>query len=48
VLLGGEQTGEKFTAFLNISPPGCGPGPHYHDREDEWFYILEDQVSFFY
>ena len=35
VLLDGEQTGEKFTAFLNISPPGCGPGPHYHDREDE-------------
>jgi quercetin dioxygenase-like cupin family protein len=46
VLLAGEQTGEKFTAFLNISPPGCGPGPHYHDREDEWFYILEGQVSF--
>ena len=46
VLFGGEQTGEKFTAFLNISPPGCGPGPHYHDREDEWFYIVEGQVSF--
>jgi hypothetical protein len=26
VLLDGKQTGEKFTAFLNISPPGCGPG----------------------
>ena len=35
VLLDGKQTGEKFTAFLNISPPGCGPGPHYHEREDE-------------
>ena len=46
VLLDGEQTGEKFTAFLNISPPGCGPGPHYHDREDEWFYIVEGRVSF--
>jgi hypothetical protein len=40
VLLDGKQTGEKFTAFLNISPPGCGPGPHYHEREDEWFYIV--------
>ena len=29
VLLDGKQTGEKFTAFLNISPPGGGPGPHY-------------------
>lgn len=46
VLLVGKQTGEKFTAFLNISPPGCKPGPHYHEREDEWFYIVEGQVSF--
>jgi hypothetical protein len=28
VLLDGKQTGEKFTAFLSISPPGGGPGPH--------------------
>jgi quercetin dioxygenase-like cupin family protein len=47
VLLDGKQTGEKFTAFLNITPPGCGPGPHYHDHEDEWFYIVEGRVSFF-
>ena len=47
VLLDGKQTGEKFTAFLNISPPSDGPGPHYHEREDEWFYIVEGRVSFF-
>ena len=35
VLLDGKQTGEKFTAFLHVSPPGHGPGPHYHEREDE-------------
>jgi mannose-6-phosphate isomerase-like protein (cupin superfamily) len=46
VLLDGKQTGEKFTAFVNISPPGGGPGPHYHEREDEWFYIVEGEVSF--
>jgi mannose-6-phosphate isomerase-like protein (cupin superfamily) len=46
VLLDGKQTGEKFTAFLSISPPGGGPGPHYHEREDEWFYIVEGRVSF--
>ena len=40
-LLDGKQTGGKFTAFLNMTPPGCGPGPHYHEREDEWFYIIE-------
>jgi uncharacterized cupin superfamily protein len=45
VLLDAKQTGEKFTAFLNISLPGGGPGPHYHEREDEWFCIVEGQVS---
>ena len=47
VLLDGKQTDEKFTTFLNISPPGGGPGLHYHDHEDEWFYIVEGKVSFF-
>jgi hypothetical protein len=26
VLLGGKQTGEKFTAFLSIRPPAAGRG----------------------
>ena len=47
VLLDGKQTNGKFTAFLNTTPPGYGPGLHYHDREDEWFYIIEGRVSFF-
>ena len=46
ILLDGKQTGEKFTTLLLISPPGGGPGPHYHEREDEWFYIVEGRVSF--
>ena len=46
ILLDGKQTDGKFTAFLNITPPGGGPGPHYHDHEDEWFYIIEGRVSF--
>jgi mannose-6-phosphate isomerase-like protein (cupin superfamily) len=46
ILLDGKQTGEKFTTLLLVSPPGGGPGPHYHDREDEWFYIVEGRVSF--
>ena len=40
VLLDGKQTGGKFTTFLNMTPPGGGPGPHYHEREDEWLYII--------
>jgi quercetin dioxygenase-like cupin family protein len=47
ILLDGKHTGENFTAFLSISPPGVGPGPHYHEREDEWFYIIEGRVNFF-
>ena len=47
IVLDGQQTGEKFTAFLSISPPGGGPGPHYHEREDEWFYIVEGRVDFY-
>ena len=47
ILLDGKQTGEKFTALLNVTPPGSGPGLHYHEREDEWFYIVEGRVSFF-
>jgi quercetin dioxygenase-like cupin family protein len=47
ILLDGNQTEKKFTTFLSISPPGGGPGPHYHDHEDEWFYIVEGRVSFF-
>ena len=46
ILLDGKQIGEKFAAFLHISPPGTGPGSHYHEREDEWFYIVEGRVSF--
>ena len=46
ILLDGEQTGGKFTAFLNVTPPGGGPGPHYHEHEDEWFYVVEGRVSF--
>jgi mannose-6-phosphate isomerase-like protein (cupin superfamily) len=47
ILLDGKQTGEKFATVLVTSPPDGGPGPHYHDREDEWFYIVEGRVSFF-
>ena len=47
ILVDGKRTGEQFTAFLSTSPPGGGAGPHYHEHEDEWFYIVEGQVSFF-
>lgn len=46
VLLSGEQTGGAFTMFQVVTPPGGGPPPHWHTREDEWFYIMEGRVEF--
>ena len=41
------QTGGLFSMFTEITPPGGGPPPHWHDNEDEWFHLLEGTVSFF-
>jgi quercetin dioxygenase-like cupin family protein len=46
VHLGGAETGGKYTVFTITTPPGSGPPPHYHNHEDEWFYVLEGQVEF--
>jgi len=32
--------------ILDITPPGGGPPPHWHDNEDETFYVLEGRASF--
>lgn len=47
VLLSGDQTAGKLTMFHDIAPPGAGSPPHYHEREDEWFYILSGQAEFY-
>ena len=46
VLLSGEQTGGQFTLLLDVAPPGLGSPPHYHEREDEWFYVLAGRAAF--
>jgi quercetin dioxygenase-like cupin family protein len=45
--LTGKETGGAYTAFLIETPPGGGPPPHLHEREDEWFHVLEGEVEFF-
>lgn len=47
VMLDGAQTGGNFTSFVDVTPPGGGPPPHWHEREDEWFHVLEGRVSFY-
>ncbi|MFD7734414.1 cupin domain-containing protein [Kitasatospora phosalacinea] len=42
---GHESTGGAL-AFLEASvPPGCGPAPHVHTREDEAYYLLSGELE---
>jgi mannose-6-phosphate isomerase-like protein (cupin superfamily) len=41
----GEDTNGKYTLWEAIVPPGGGPPPHVHSREEEGFYILEGEIT---
>ena len=47
VLLSAAETGGKYSMFSMISPPGGGPPPHFHQNEDEWFWVMEGRAEFF-
>jgi mannose-6-phosphate isomerase-like protein (cupin superfamily) len=32
--------------WIEITPPGGGPPPHYHLNEDETFHVLEGRIAF--
>jgi quercetin dioxygenase-like cupin family protein len=42
----GEETNGKYALFEALVPPGGGPPPHVHSREEEGFYILEGEITF--
>jgi quercetin dioxygenase-like cupin family protein len=42
----GEETNGKYAAFEAIVPPGGGPPPHVHSREDESFYVIDGEITF--
>src|ERR1041384_5670168 len=42
----GEDTNGKYTLWEAIVPPGGGPPPHVHSREEEGFYVLEGEITF--
>jgi quercetin dioxygenase-like cupin family protein len=46
ILLDGERTGGKLTAWMEVTPPGGGPPPHYHSIEDETFHVIEGRAGF--
>tara|TARA_R110002096_G_scaffold374983_3_gene568661 strand:+ start:1095 stop:1574 length:480 start_codon:yes stop_codon:yes gene_type:complete len=42
----GEETDGKYATFEALVPPGSGPPPHIHSREEESFLVLEGQITF--
>jgi quercetin dioxygenase-like cupin family protein len=46
ILASGEQTGGAYALVEALVPPGGGPPPHIHRREDEAFYVLEGSLTF--
>jgi mannose-6-phosphate isomerase-like protein (cupin superfamily) len=42
----GDDTDGKYAFWEAIVPPGGGPPPHVHSREEEGFYILEGEITF--
>jgi mannose-6-phosphate isomerase-like protein (cupin superfamily) len=45
ILASGEDTGGAYALIHALVPPGGGPPPHIHSREDEAFYVLEGELS---
>src|SRR5262249_182318 len=43
----GEDTSGKYALFEAFVSPGGGPPPHVHSREEEGFYVLEGEITFF-
>ena len=41
-----EDTDGKYALWEAIVPPGGGPPPHVHSREEEGFYVLEGEITF--
>jgi quercetin dioxygenase-like cupin family protein len=42
----GEDTNGRYALWEAIVPPGGGPPPHVHSREEEGFYVLEGELTF--
>ncbi len=42
----GEDTNGKYALWEALVPPGGGPPPHVHNREEEGFYVLEGEITF--
>jgi quercetin dioxygenase-like cupin family protein len=45
-LVTGEETNGTYALWEATVPPGGGPPPHVHSREEEGFYVLEGEITF--
>jgi quercetin dioxygenase-like cupin family protein len=41
-----ETTGGAVAVIEHLAPRGTGSPLHVHSREDEWFYVIEGEVTF--
>jgi len=41
----GEDTNGQYAMWEAVVPPGGGPPPHVHSREEEGFYVLEGEIT---
>jgi len=41
-----ESTGGRVGVTENLSPRGAGSPLHVHHNEDEWFYVIEGELTF--
>ena len=42
----GDQTAGRVAVTENLAPRGSGSPLHVHHREDEWFYVIEGELTF--
>jgi quercetin dioxygenase-like cupin family protein len=42
----GEETGGSYSTMEILVPPGVGPDLHVHDNEEESFYIVEGNLTY--
>ena len=42
----GARTGGRVTVTEQLAPRGSGSPLHVHHNEDEWFYVLEGELTF--
>src|SRR5438034_7550844 len=42
----GKETDGRVAVIEHLAPRGSGSPLHVHHREDEWFYVIEGELTF--